>query len=452
MNTDTSNSSNSEEFNELGFSPAIYKALPKILQDVCSAFNSKVEKDAILLSSLVVISGCLPNVYSIYDSRRVYTNLYAFIVAPAGSGKGVIQFTRKLGEGIHKEMLQNNTKNRSEYNQSLAIYKSNKKQHILEELQLPSEPKDQLLFIPVNNSSSSLLFNLANSDGSGILFSTEADTLSITLKQDWGNFSDVLRAAFHHESISQQRRTNNELIEINCPKISVLLSGTEGQLFNLIPNIENGLFSRFIFFNLPSNILFKDVFIEKDDRIDKVFNQAGLTIHKYYKTLQGIDSSIKIQLTESSHIEILNFYMKTKSLLFSSIGESIIGTINRMALITVRLCMIITTLRHFEQGSIDNSVITCSDMDVNISIELAATLINNSTNILYNLKSNQSSIADHSNIAKLLSKLPDEFSKAQALEKAKELSISDSTVKRYLNNAIYFKKIKHAHYKKIKFN
>ncbi|MBK8636709.1 MAG: hypothetical protein IPN72_25515 [Saprospiraceae bacterium] len=33
-------------------------------------------------------------------------------------------------------------------------------------------------------------------------------------KQDWGDYSPVLRAAFHHEKVTFSRKTNNEYIEI----------------------------------------------------------------------------------------------------------------------------------------------------------------------------------------------------------------------------------------------
>ena len=62
----------------------------------------------------------------------------------------------------------------------------------------------KMLFIPVNNSASYIVQTLSENDGSGILFSTEADTLANSLSQDWGNFSDVLRCAFHHEPIELQ--------------------------------------------------------------------------------------------------------------------------------------------------------------------------------------------------------------------------------------------------------
>ena len=46
---------------------------------------------------------------------------------------------------------------------------------------------------------------------------TEADAMSGANKQDWGNYSHIMRAAFHHEKISAARKTNRELLEIKHP-------------------------------------------------------------------------------------------------------------------------------------------------------------------------------------------------------------------------------------------
>ena len=79
-------------------------------------------------------------------------------------------------------------------------------------------------------------------------FESEADTLGVMMDKEWANFSDSLRKAFHHETISYLRKTNNEHIQIENPRLSILLSGTKSQLHKLIPDVENGLLSRFIFY------------------------------------------------------------------------------------------------------------------------------------------------------------------------------------------------------------
>src|SRR5690554_6717079 len=105
-----------------------------------------------------------------------------------------------------------------------------------------------MLFIPANNSSTGAYQLLNDSDGKGLIFETEGDTLAKAFKSDYGDYSDGFRKAFHHETIAYYRRTDRELVEIDHPKLSTLLSGTPMQISALIPSAENGLFSRFMFY------------------------------------------------------------------------------------------------------------------------------------------------------------------------------------------------------------
>lgn len=82
------------------------------------------------------------------------------------------------------------------------------------------------------------------------MFETEGDILASTFGQDFGDVSDGLRKAFHHESISYLRRSQREHINIKKPRLSTVISGTLYQVVNLMSSVENGLFSRFLFYDL----------------------------------------------------------------------------------------------------------------------------------------------------------------------------------------------------------
>jgi hypothetical protein len=99
---------------------------------------------------------------------------------------------------------------------------------------------------------------LQANDGQGIICETEADTMSSTKKQDWGDYSSIMRAAFHHEKISVSRKTNNEFIEVNEPRLAITLTGTPAQAPKLIASAEDGLFSRFLFYAYKNEIEWQD--------------------------------------------------------------------------------------------------------------------------------------------------------------------------------------------------
>ena len=60
---------------------------------------------------------------------------------------------------------------------------------------LPVAPPNRMFIIPGNNTGSGLLQNLIDSDGTGIICESEADTVSTAIGTEFGNWSDTLRKA-----------------------------------------------------------------------------------------------------------------------------------------------------------------------------------------------------------------------------------------------------------------
>src|SRR5690606_31816294 len=191
--------------------------------------------------------------------ERVYPHLFSFIIAPAASGKGVLKNAKRLGDKIHERFVNKSNEAKKAFEIENAEYKTmlakRKKDDAIPEK--PVEPKFNLLFLPADTSQAMMMKMLQDNDGKGIICETEADAMSGANKQDWGNYSHIMRAAFHHEKISAARKTNNELLEIPNPQLAVSLSGTPAQVPKLIQSAEDGLFSRFIFYAFKNEIVWQ---------------------------------------------------------------------------------------------------------------------------------------------------------------------------------------------------
>ena len=70
------------------FPKEIFETLPSFLQKTVSNAISAEDHDVILLGAIGCFSVCFHNVCGVYDERVVYSNLYLFVVADAGMGKG----------------------------------------------------------------------------------------------------------------------------------------------------------------------------------------------------------------------------------------------------------------------------------------------------------------------------------------------------------------------------
>src|SRR5690606_6373064 len=205
------------------FPKSLYPELPHFLQQVVAIATSNEERDILLLGSLVAISACLPKVYGIYDGKKVFSNLFLFVTAQASAGKGRMVHCRQLVNPIHKELREEAKLHKQHYELDLAEYNAKKGKE--EGIEKPSKPPEKMLFIPANNSSTGAYQLLGDSDGRGLIFETEGDTLAHAFKSDYGNYSDGFRKAFHHETISYYRRTDREFVDIENPCLSTVLSG-----------------------------------------------------------------------------------------------------------------------------------------------------------------------------------------------------------------------------------
>jgi hypothetical protein len=346
----------------------IYPFLPQLLREISELFDADIEKDVILLGSLSVLSACLPNIHGKYFNEFLSPHLYSFITAPAGSGKGRLKWTRYLGKEIHKMMISDSKRAKAEYDLDIENY-NNAPQKEKSQLDKPREPKIKMFFIPANSSASAFLQALSENDFNGAIFETEADTLAQTLKQDWGNFNDVLRKAYHHESSNMFRRKDNEHIEIENPHLSVTLSGTPKQVHNIMPNVENGLFSRFLFYAFQDSGEFKNPF-ESNEKLDfpNFFNNKGEEVLEIYQTLKSFEEPIEFKFSKKQQND---FHNKFKELTIKNrllLGADFDANIKRLGVITFRIAMILTTLRITETGEF-NHVIVCSDTDFEIAFK-----------------------------------------------------------------------------------
>ena len=114
-----------------------------------------------------------------------------------------------------------------------------------------------MFLISGNNTGTGILQNLMDSDGTGLICESEADTISTAIGSEYGHWSDTMRKAFDHDRLSYNRRTDHEYREVKKTYLSVLLSGTPSQVKPLIPTAENGLFSRQVFYYMPAIIIGK---------------------------------------------------------------------------------------------------------------------------------------------------------------------------------------------------
>lgn len=412
------------------FPSEIFDQLPDLLRRITVKGTSPEDKDILLLGSLVSMSSCLPNVYGVYAEREVFANLFLFVTAQASAGKGRLTLCRKLVEPIHKALREQNKAEFEIYQRELTEFAAAKGDKV--NMEKPQEPTLKMLVIPANNSATGLFQILNDNKGKGLIFETEGDTLAQTFKSEHGNYSDGFRKAFHHETITYNRRKDREFVEIDMPRLSALLSGTPRQVSTLIPNAENGLFSRFIFYFMNIRYEWKDVFAgESGQTLDHYFDHLGDQFHELYKCLQSQDKPMRFCLTISQQKQFNSYFEQTQIQYIELCGEDYIGTVRRLGLITFRIAMILTALRIMDNGEL-RSPLVCSDTDFNIAMEMVKVLVQHAAHVFQQLPTDTAAKVQPNQKQQFLNMLPAEFDRQTYLAVADKLKIPAKTAEKQI--------------------
>lgn len=417
----------------------LYTQLPNFLSKIAGNAENKVERDLLLLGSLVTLSCTLPTVFGIYHNRKVFANLYLFVIAKASAGKGRLNHCRKLVKPIHDALKQSNDQLFAQYEQDMAQYNIDKRKN--PNAEKPVKPPLHLLFLPANSSAAGTFQLLADNDGRGLLFETEGDTLANTFKSDFGNYSDGFRKAFHHEMISYYRKTDREHVELETPCLSAVLSGTPGQVVNLIPSAEDGLFSRFMFYFMNLNAEWADVFSSNGSVcLDDLFYQYGKEYFPFYQELKK-SRPIEFKLTREQQLAFNQFFSQRFHKYTNLKGEDCIGTIRRLGLIAFRMAMLLSTIRLLETGEIPENII-CEQQDFDAALTIADTLLVHASYIFTQLPENNQPVKRLGKKERFYEALTAKFNRQTYLKIAKQTGVNAKTAERYItefqkSNLIY---------------
>ena len=423
------------------FDETIYNDLPIILGRATGTMNIRQEKDLVLIGSIATISSILLPFRTIYPGRTIFPNMFLFVPGPAGSGKGRLDFCYRLVRPIHQDKRDLWILAQEEYKQELDRYRALSKKEKANATS-PVKPPITLLRVPANCSATSFAEAMAD-NGNMLMFETEGDTVVNTFKSDYGNYSDNFRKAFAHEEFGYLRRGNDsEEKEVQNPRLSVVLSGTPEQVKSLIPNAENGLLSRFIFYCMSATDEWLDGFsgYDTDNPLEKVFDDLGAEIENFYQHLTQI-SEVWFTLSIVQQQRFNDYFAGEKQRMKELNGDLYNASTHRLSWACLRIAMVLTALRCMDRGSVPEKI-ECSDADFNIALSIIRT-VSEHNDYIFNVlnegitedvkvSETYSSAARHV----LLNNLPDRFSSEDMQALSVKLGKSIRTIQRQVRRAI----------------
>ena len=421
--------------------PSAYTNLPSILRKAVDTMHIRQEKDLVLIGSIVTLSSVLLPFRTIFHGRTIFPNMFLFVPGPAGSGKGRLDFCYRLVRPIHNDKRELWQLQQEEYKQELDRYRALSKKEKANTTS-PVKPPITLLRVPANCSATSFAEAMAD-NGNMLMFETEGDTVVNTFKSDYGNYSDNFRKAFAHEEFGYLRRGNDsEEKEVHNPRLSVVLSGTPEQVKSLIPNAENGLLSRFIFYTLSATDEWLDGFsgYDTENPLEKVFDDLGAEVERYYQHLKSIQE-VWFSLSFVQQQKFNDYFAEEKQRMKELNGDLYNASTHRLSWALLRISMILSALRCMDTGKVPEKI-ECSDTDFDTALSIIRTISQHNDyifNVLNEGITEEVKVSEtYSSAARstLLSILPDSFTSKDMQAAAVKISKSVRTVERQIRRAI----------------
>ena len=434
---------------------------PKLVQRTINlAAQSEAQRDILFLTAVAVTGICLARqVRVLYGKHYYHPCFQLFVVAPPASGKGVMSFVRHLADPFHREIRRQVEKARKEYEQRLnQLSNLGKKKG---EVEMPEKPVNKMFLIPGDNTGTGIMQNLIDSDGWGLIFEAEADTLSSAIDSEYGKWSDTLRNAFDETHLSYNRRGNGgEFRETFQTHLAVVVSGTPAQFKTFVKSAEDGTFSREIYYYMQPMMEWMDQLGENNIDLEAEFNRLGEEWKQTCDRLKQV-GLFTLELTPEQvkqFNDTLSIYFRRSALVN---GTDMSSAVKRMAIHLVRIMEVIALLRLTDQmqpedydrprhlplaepypgtrhENIADRLIThwklrLTDEDFQAVLSLIKVMYAHTVHVLSFLPGTQLNRRGNAELDYLLMKLPNPFTTQDFLNEARARNIPEGTAKSWLH-------------------
>lgn len=443
------------------FPAFIYDMLPPFLKEVLDNCISEDDRDMMLMGTLTCISATLHNVVGEYNHDDWHPMLYFFVMADAGMGKGSLKYCREIVAPIHNELREASELLMKDYKENKSESKSGEKTAS----DADEAPHRRTLFIPTNSSAASVIQQLDNNGGIGLIFDTECDTLSAILKSEYGDYSTIIRKSYHHEPIDLSRRKDDEYRVIERPMLAICLSGTPGQLYTLTPQAEDGTFSRITCYHMPFKAEFRDVLVESANTnsdcptLRERFFQLG-KLYKQRRESFFRGGKYRIVIPQEYCKEFNEHFRQMNQEVVDDISHDMQSIVRRLAFTVFRIIMVLTSIRFMDETPNPSAltpkdgsriVLRCSKDDFDIAMSIGDVLIYHTVYCYAHLPQSKVTTNWQGEIAtkkgkmeQLLAALPDTFDRETYRAVSMKQGYPVSTTAKWINDYIRQGRLEHS--------
>ncbi|MBR3858926.1 MAG: DUF3987 domain-containing protein [Bacteroidaceae bacterium] len=354
------------------------QCLPQMMSEPLSLYDDADIRTMLLMAMMPTLGSAMSNVRVRHGQRLYSLGMMNICVGPSASGKGSVGDVASLVDGINKIICEESAQAQSDHRKRHTRYKRLSSQlnfaakgdvsqlvdvnDIAGEVDEPQAPLRRMHKLPAKTTAANyyrLLY--ANGDNISYLHIPELAEMSAANKGSFGDFIYILLAAQNEEQLHTGRKTDDEDYLIEHTRLAMAATGTMSSVREFIPNLEDGLSTRFLYHCLPAKSTVRG---EMDEATAEAFidvyghHRGVLTdIWKELRPFEGkTDEELpRLIITDEQRKYIDEYYRQLVSFISLTQPDSDLrAPILRSRLNLYRMQMIIAVLRRYEElGSVE---------------------------------------------------------------------------------------------------
>jgi hypothetical protein len=415
--------------------------LPGLLNELCRHYAPGIEQTVALAAGLAVLSGVMPNTRVEHFDKQYGLHIMFCLVARSGGGKAILDQCAELARLVAKSVEEDNRRKNEDWHVEKASLTG--KDRAQDRMDLGPEPFMASAMIPANASKSYVLKAVQAAGETALMVETEIDTLTSANAQEWGDFTDLVRKAFHHEDYRMGRigaGSAGESVVIERPSLAIGISGTWGQFEKLFgDNVDNGFFNRFGFLISNASRSYRSPRpTEKSRSRGYWFKNASGRVVDLFDVLSGRDAPLVVSLSDEGWDRVDAMFRPAYDRAADApMSERALPFVQRSAIVAARIIGVLTVLRAWEfKVPIDNGPgLVATGYDVDLGLHITSVLYDHGSALLSHLTPDGKPdplVQLTPDAREILDALPDVFKRADADEAGDDQGVSTTTLKRYL--------------------
>ena len=357
---------------------ALWKNLPQMMSETLSLYDDADIRTMLLMAMMPTLGSAMSNVRVRHGQRLYSLGVMNICVGPSASGKGSVGDVASLIDGINKFICEESAQAQADYRKKHKRYNRLNSQlnfaakgdvsqlvdvnDIVSEVDEPQAPLRRMHNLPAKTTAANLYRLIyANGDDISFLHIPELAEMSAANRGSFGDFMYILLAAQNEEQLHTGRKTDDEDYLIEHTRLAMAATGTMSSVREFIPNLEDGLSTRFLYHNLPAKSTVRGEMDEATaEAFRDVYGHHRGVLTELWKELRQFEGKAdeempRLIISDEQRLYIDEYYRQLVSFVALALPDKDLrAPILRSRLNLYRMLMIIAVLRrHEEQGTVE---------------------------------------------------------------------------------------------------